>query len=229
MVLSEIPEARLVFLGTKHPNPVVPEHEMAQRAIALAKEIHELDNTIFFIEWVPYEEREALLMEANVGITLHSSSLETRYSIRSRVMDYFWCRLPVLITDGDVTSEWIEKYNVGKIVPPKDKLAVSNALIEMLNSPKERWREGFDKISAQMKWNQQIRPLSEYCKRGLYASDRNNRDYHGKVMLIVAEPENRIKEAMFIFATQGWNALIQKVASHLRWVLSTRFKLFRFK
>jgi GT2 family glycosyltransferase len=225
-VLSEISQARLVFLGTKHPNPLVPEHEMAQKAIALAKEIHELDNTIFFIEWVPYEEREALLTEANVGVTLHSSSLETRYSIRSRVIDYFWCRLPVLITDGDVTSEWVERYNVGKVVPPNDTRAVSNALIELLSSPKDIWREGFERISMQMRWSQQIQPLREFCKRGVYAPDRNNRYYQSKdkVMILVAEPESRIKEAMFIFATQGLDALVQKVAFHLRWLLSTRFK-----
>ena len=112
-VLLRHPEARLVFLGTRHPNPAVPHHRMADQTVALAVEIGEKDRTVFFYEWVPYEERESLLYESDIGVALHPPHVETRYSIRTRVLDYLWARLPVLVSDGDVTSDWIRQYGVG--------------------------------------------------------------------------------------------------------------------
>jgi hypothetical protein len=89
-VIAKHPEARLVFLGTRHPNPLVPPHKMAERAERLAAELGHKDHTIFFLEWTPYDEREGLLCEADVGVTLHPKQIETRYSIRTRVFDYIW-------------------------------------------------------------------------------------------------------------------------------------------
>ncbi|MFV2044527.1 MAG: glycosyltransferase family 4 protein, partial [Anaerolineales bacterium] len=132
----QYPEARLVFLGTKHPNPNVPVHEVVARTMSLAEEIGEKDRSILFFEWIPYEDREALLLEADVGTVLHPIHIETRYAIRTRVMDYFWARLPVLITEGDVTGEWVETYGLGRVVPPHDPQAVAEALCELLERPK---------------------------------------------------------------------------------------------
>jgi hypothetical protein len=70
-VLAQHPQARLIFLGTRHPNPLVPPHKMADETLALAAEIGEKERTIFFYEWLPYEEREALLCEADIGVTFH--------------------------------------------------------------------------------------------------------------------------------------------------------------
>ncbi len=124
-VVQACPQARLVFLGTRHPNPNVPRHEIVDRLIQVAEESGERDRSIFFIEWLSYQEREALLLESDIGITLHPIHAETRYSIRTRVLDYFWARLPVCITEGDVTSEWVKSYQVGRTVPPNDPDALS--------------------------------------------------------------------------------------------------------
>ena len=69
-VLENHPQARLIFLGTRHPNPLVPRHEMAAKAEALAAAIGEKDQTIIFFEWLPFHDREAFLCESQVGVTL---------------------------------------------------------------------------------------------------------------------------------------------------------------
>ena len=53
------------FLRSRHPNPLVPPHAMAQRAQDLAEEIGEKDRSIIFYDWVSYKQREALLCEAD--------------------------------------------------------------------------------------------------------------------------------------------------------------------
>ena len=65
----------------KHPNPAVPQHEMAQKAIDLAREMGELDKSILFFEWLSTHEREALLNEADVGVVCQPRSIETRYAL----------------------------------------------------------------------------------------------------------------------------------------------------
>ncbi len=174
-VVAAYPTARLVFLGTRHPNPKVPQHEMAQRAMALAEQIGEKDRTIIFIEWVSYEEREALLLDAAIGVTLHPIHVETRFSLRTRVLDYFWAGLPVLITDGDITSEWICTYGLGEVVPQHDPDAVSAALLRMLALPKSDWQPAFAPLKQRMNWQAVVEPLRRYCLEGGYAPDRQNR------------------------------------------------------
>jgi hypothetical protein len=93
-VIASIPSARLVFLGTKHPNPAVPRHEMAQKAVDLAREMGELNKSILFFEWLSTHDREALLCEADVGVICQPRSIESRYALRTRVLDYFWVKYP---------------------------------------------------------------------------------------------------------------------------------------
>ena len=74
----------------RHPNPLVPVHAMPGRVEALAAEIGEKDRSILFFDWLSYTDREALLAEADIGAMLHPVHVETRFSIRTRVLDYLW-------------------------------------------------------------------------------------------------------------------------------------------
>jgi len=171
-VVERVPDARLVFLGTRHPNPVVPRHKMAQRSEALAREIGEHERTVFFHEWLPYDERESLLCEADVGVALHPLHVETRYSVRTRVLDYLWARLPVLITEGDVTSEWIGAHDLGRVVPPHDAGAVASALVELLARPKAALSGAFEPLRGTLTWERVVEPLRCYCRDAKPAADR---------------------------------------------------------
>ena len=51
--------------------------------------------------WVPYDERADFLLDADLGVSTHLEHIETAYSFRTRVLDYWWAGLPVVATDGD--------------------------------------------------------------------------------------------------------------------------------
>ena len=56
------PEARLVFMGMKHPNPDVPAMAMANHSRELAEQLGLTGRHVFFNEtWVPYQDRADLL------------------------------------------------------------------------------------------------------------------------------------------------------------------------
>jgi GT2 family glycosyltransferase/glycosyltransferase involved in cell wall biosynthesis len=216
-VVQKHPEARLVFLGTRHPNPLVPAHEMAQKAQQLAAEIGEKDRTIIFIEWVSYQDRERLLSEADIGVALHPIHVETRYSIRTRMLDYLWARLPILVTDGDITSEWVQQYNLGVVVPPFEPQAVSAGLIDLLDQPKAEFAKAFEPLFVHYRWSQVVEPLRRYCLEGGYAPDRLERSAQ-----IESEPPNRsnLARALYIFRTEGPKTFLHRVWRHLQWRLS---------
>jgi len=213
-VIAIHPQARLVFLGTRNPNPLVPVHEMVHKTEALAEEVGEKDRSIVFVEWLPYTDHEAVLGEADIGVTLQPTDVETRFSIRTRVIDYFRLRLPTLVTDGDITSEWIQQYGLGRVVPNFDVDAVARALNEMLDVPKESWASSFDTIRDQMAWKRVVAPLLAYCQSGQAAPDRQQR---GEPVPEYDEPQTTIQNAIKILRQQGVAAFLKRTRHHLRW------------
>ena len=63
------PRVKLVFMGTRHPNPDVPLQRAVEESIAVARETGVLDRHVFFNDWVPYAERHEWLLEADLGVT----------------------------------------------------------------------------------------------------------------------------------------------------------------
>ncbi|GAB4524019.1 MAG: hypothetical protein Fur0018_07270 [Anaerolineales bacterium] len=217
-VVARYPEARLIFLGTRHPNPLVPVHEMARKTQALAESLGEPGRSIIFLEWVPYERREALLLEADVGVTLHPIHVETRYSARTRVLDYLWAHLPVLITEGDVTSEWVQQYGLGRVVPEADVDAVAAALLDMLSQPKAAFAAAFEPLLARFAWPRVVAPLRCYCLDGRAAPDRDV--VHPAGSLADAAPST-LERLRVVWRTQGLHGVARRAWRYLQWRMRT--------
>jgi GT2 family glycosyltransferase/glycosyltransferase involved in cell wall biosynthesis len=224
-VLKKHPDARLVFLGTRYPNPVVPLHKMARETIELAAKIGEKDRTVFFIEWLSYLDHQALLRESDIGVTFQPAHIEAHFSIRTRVIDYFWSNLPALVSEGDVTAEWIRQYGVGRVVPVSDPDAIALALNDMLDIPKQAYAQAFEAIQERFAWDNIILPLRDYCLYGKYAPDRiRQRNSVNEAQAPNAAKRERfrsIKRAKEIIQKEGFRALIRRGIRHLIW-LATR-------
>jgi glycosyltransferase involved in cell wall biosynthesis len=217
LVVAKHPEARLVFLGTRHPNPQVPHHEMVDKAIQLADEIGEGGRTIRFIEWVSYADRESLLSESDIGVTLHPITIETHYSLRTRVLDYIWARLPILVTQGDVTSEWVENNGLGMVVPEGSTEAVASALTTLLNASKREWYTAFERMHEKFNWEQVVEPLRQYCLQPRHAPDRLDRTSKS---ILIQYPDSKIHKAREILKEQGLGGLLSRVIYHTFWLMT---------
>lgn len=115
------PNAKLVFLGTNHPNKQVKRMSMTERAVSLATELGLIDKNVFIIEgWVNYNDRANYLIEADAAVSLHQNNLETRLSFRTRILDHFWAQLPSIVTRGDWFAELIEHENLGYVLDYED-------------------------------------------------------------------------------------------------------------
>jgi GT2 family glycosyltransferase len=220
-VIRKVKNAHLVFLGTRYPNPQVPEHRIARETIAAAKATGESGKTIHFIEWLAYPDHQALLAEANVGVTLQPEHIEAHFSIRTRVIDYFWSKLPSLVSEGDVTADWVKEFRVGEVVKAGDVNGVTMALIRMLGYPRDHYSTGFNKMRRHFLWRDLVGPIRQYCLGGKPAADlamtrRAQKPVETTRMGLA--PDNPVGKALHIARSQGLRAMMRTTLRHLKWV-----------
>ena len=165
-------DVKLLFPGTRHPNPDVMDMPVHRRAVELARQLGVLDVCVFFGDWVGYSEWPNYLLEADVGLSLHHDTLETRLAFRSRVLDYVWAGLPMVVTRGDVTSEWVSRLGLGEVVDYERDDEVAAALLRLLEKRRSDFGARFDRARAELTWEKAAAPLIAFCKDPRCAPDR---------------------------------------------------------
>jgi len=154
-------------MGTKSPNPKVEVMDMTRRARDLASESGLLDKNIFFLDgWVPYEERVNFLLEATAAVSAHFDLPETRFSFRTRILDYFWCGLPILTTTGDGLAELIQQHGAGIVLPYQDTQAWATAIKKVVSDAAARksMQQGSGEIAKMFYWKNNAEPIRRFLK-----------------------------------------------------------------
>ena len=164
---ARVPDVRLYFLGLKHPNPHVPEMKMAVDARALADELGLTGTHVFFNEgWVEYADRQNYLLEADIGVSTHFDHVETQFSFRTRILDYFWASLPVVTTGGDALADLLQQSGAGIAVPAEDVDALEAALYALLTDEdrQQACRKASLTLANEYRWSRVLEPLIEFCR-----------------------------------------------------------------
>jgi glycosyltransferase involved in cell wall biosynthesis len=165
IAIKKKPNLRLVFMGGKHPNPDVPLNKIVKKSIDLATELALLNKNVFFNEnWIDYEKRANYLKHATIGVSIHTKSLETQFSFRTRNLDYLWAGLPIITTEGDFFSRLVQEKNLGMVVPQKDEVALAKAIIDLLDTKKLKVAQK-NSLAAreEFRWKAVTEPIKEYC------------------------------------------------------------------
>src|SRR4030042_6271411 len=125
-------DVKLFFMGVEHPNPEVKKLQLVSKTVSLAKKLGIYDRNVFFnFGWVEYDDRQNYLLESDVGIITHPEHIETRFSFRTRILDYLWTSLPIISTKGDSLSDIIEKERLGITVDANDPESLAEAIISL--------------------------------------------------------------------------------------------------
>jgi len=156
-------DVHLVFYGTTHPNPMIGTPKAVARARALADDLGVLDAGVHFIDgWVPAEERADYLLDADIAISAHKESFETRYAFRTRILDHFWATLPSIVTEGDWFADYIAAEGLGRVTGYGD-VDSTVAAIEELATPEARAliRAEVARVRDSWRWESTTAPLRE--------------------------------------------------------------------
>jgi Glycosyltransferase len=169
------PDVRLCFLGMTHPDPAVPQMRTAFETRELADTLGLTGKFVFFNEgWVPYEERQNYLLDADIGVSTHFDHLETTFSFRTRILDYLWAGLPIVATRGDSFGDLIESECLGRAVPEREPQALAEALAQILDDPElaAQYRDNVAQIRSNFAWHRALEPLLAFCADPHPAPDR---------------------------------------------------------
>jgi len=172
-VVEQHDDVKLFFLSGS-PRVGSSLMEMHQRAVELSRELGLYGKNVFFHPWVSYEERENYLLEADAGVCFHFDHLETRFSYRTRLLDYIWAGLPIVTGAGDTMGELVEREGLGFAVAPGDEVGLTNAILRLVNEPDARSarREAFARVASRLTWDVVTTPLQEYCRNPWRAADK---------------------------------------------------------
>lgn len=156
-------DIKLVFMGKTEEDPVA---RSTGEAVQLSQELGLYNKYVFFNEqWVPYQERQDYLLEADMGISTHFGGLESRFSFRTRILDYIWCELPIIATKGDFWSDLIEKEGLGILVDPETPDQITAAVLEMVDCPEKIacYKNNLRRVAGSFSWPIILRPLDTFC------------------------------------------------------------------
>jgi glycosyltransferase involved in cell wall biosynthesis len=167
-------DINLVFLGVEHPDPRLPHMKKASEAVDLSKKMGLYNKNIFFNKWVSYEDRQNFLLESDIGISAHPPHIETRFSFRTRMLDYIWANLPIITTEGDWSGELVEKNHLGKVIYYNDYLGWARAIIDMIDNTTiySNYKRNVYKQVNNYVWSNVVKPLKEYLKEPYHAYDK---------------------------------------------------------
>jgi glycosyltransferase involved in cell wall biosynthesis len=163
-------DIRLSFLGVRHPSPQIAAMAMAQAAVDLAAELGVLDSHVFFnFGWVPYAERARFLLDADLGVSAHFDTVETRFAFRTRLLDYLWAGLPAVVTRGDALGDRIGERGLGRTVGFEAVDEWTEAIVSLLDDA-EAYRSARRRIGDEREaflWPRVVAPLGDLLDRPL--------------------------------------------------------------
>ena len=222
---DRLPHLRVVFPVTSVPSPDVLPMRMLDEARKLSEDLGLTGSRVFFgSSWIPHDDFGGILLEADIGVSLHQPSVETRFSFRTRILDYLWAGLPIIATEGDSMADVIRAGDLGAVVPPGDVAAVVAALVA-LGSDVAR-RQACAKRSrataARFRWSEVARPLIDYCAAPFQAPDlaarseeelTRRRDREGSIQ---TEGRRLVRRAVKVLRSEGPRKLAAKGSEYLR-------------
>lgn len=154
------PRIRLIFMGAATQ---VPAQRTAARARAVAEQLGVLgEHVVFHDGWVPYDERADWLLDARCALYAHHDHLETRFAFRTRLLDCFWARLPVVCSAGDELADEIERRDAGRSFAPEDVDGCADALDRVLSRPREEFAPALALLADRYRWTTVAAPLERF-------------------------------------------------------------------
>jgi len=220
LLAARRPTVRLFFQGTKHPG--VAEMPIVEQSRALAAELGLLGTAVFFNEtWVPYDERQNYLLEADAGVSTHGVHLETVLAFRTRILDYLWTALPMVVTTGDTFGELVEREGLGVAVGPGDAEALADALERVLfdTAFAKRAAANIRRVQDSFRWQNALAPLVEYVAKPWPAPDRQlvRRTRSVRPRLVTQYgPAYNLARILHYRRDGGWAAVADKVRERMR-------------
>jgi len=213
--LSPNKSIKFVFVGGKNPfNPNPDFAKQYDRTVNFAKEHGYTNKSVFFIDWVDFNDRINWYSGADVVISLNQPGEENGFSWRTRVMDFVWGEIPVLTNGGDPLSEELLARSAAIRLDTLSTKNISQA-IEQLQANKQKLKKITENVRAlkpSYYWENILKPLSDIIRSG-------SLPYNDELMFKQKHGMEEVSEGEIVAAGPSRRSVIgltRKTISHIR-------------
>ncbi|MBN2884618.1 glycosyltransferase [Patescibacteria group bacterium] len=178
MSLIKNKKIKLVFQGFKHPAKESKLSVKAKRSLILAKKLKLVGKNVFFLEdWTPYSERANFLLDSNIGVVSSPDIPEANLFLKTRIYDYFWAGLPIILNDCEAFAPLIKDRGLGLVVRTGDAKDWAKNIQLLASSQKlvEQIVKNIKKYKKEIIWEQTLKPVRDFALKPYLSADKKNK------------------------------------------------------
>lgn len=178
-VLKKYKDIKLIFQGYKHPSKWQKLSKEANSAIQLSSQFNLTNRNVFFIkDWLPYKERANYLVECDAGIITSPNIAEANYFLKTRIYDYLWGNLPVILNDSEAFAPIISRNSLGLLARTGDYKDLASKIFDLYRDKylRRRIKINIIKFKKEIQWKKTLRNIDEYLKNPVQTPDKYNND-----------------------------------------------------
>ncbi len=170
-------DVKLMFMGIIHPDRKSEVSNIIVQSVQLAKDLGVYQTQVLFNDWIDYDDRYQYLIDANAGLSIHKLHIETKYSFRTRVLDYIWASIPIITTTGDAMADFVEKFKVGWVISPGDDFELSQAILSSIRDEDFvlKINERLQELKRNFYWEKSVEPLVGFCSHPILSPDHRHK------------------------------------------------------
>lgn len=168
-------EIKLIFQGFKHPDKNQKLSVEAKKTLQAAKRNGLIDKNVFFPkQWIPFEERGNYLTECDVGVVSSPDIPEANLFLKTRVYDYLWAELPVILNDCEAFAPLIKEKGLGLVAKTGDARDWAGKIRELKNDKNLRDKiiKNIRKYKKELIWDKTLKPVEEYLEKPTKLRDK---------------------------------------------------------
>ena len=152
---------RLFFMSTARPS-LRAAMGAAERVAQAAGDVVRVNR-----EWVSYADRAGYLLEADVCVSTHRPTLESRFAYRNRLLDCIWAGLPIVCTEGDDFAKLVAEQGWGRTVRPEDPEELVAALQDVVQAGRPAVAESMMRYRTEHTWSAAASRIHELATAAL--------------------------------------------------------------
>jgi glycosyltransferase involved in cell wall biosynthesis len=167
--LSSEKNIKFVIVGGKNPfnsNPNFVKQYTFAHDYATKHKL--LDKSLFFVEWVDFDDRINWFTNADLIISINNPGEENSFSWRTRVMDFVWGETAILTNGEDVLSEELLAKNAAVRLPSLSSQSISETIKHLAKNPSEltKLKKNLHAVKEDYFWHQVVKPAMEVIASG---------------------------------------------------------------
>ncbi len=171
-------KVKLIFQGFKHPDKNKGISFEAKKCFKLAQNLGLKDKNVFFNDtWIPYQDRINFLAESDAGVVCSPDIPEANLFLKTRIYDYFWADLPIILNECEAFASLIKEKELGFVCRTGDYNDWAKKIDILSQDGKilKKMKANIRKYKKEISWQKTLQPLKSFAKRPTKTRDNNDK------------------------------------------------------